>query len=258
MHKFSMVFLIIAISHLGVSTFSTASDDPKTSQSPEDETTKRKPSLVTPQSFGDRLVQIFGKKKAETKVLQDSKKLNTQAFQVAAPSLPKVYQPIPKAISQVVQPPAKNMPKVKAASVIPLAEVTKTTPAPRAPVPQVALPKIQKNIQKILDFNKQIRDVRVGQSTQLQRIQEQAQIHQKILGEMEAARRKTVNPKTPTKETLLVQEKLRMIHEETQRNSKLIRRMEEGPKALQAQATTEAAQPTVEDKESQGETTKTP
>jgi hypothetical protein len=96
---------------------------------------------------------------------------------------------------------------------------------PSPPVPRVSVPQVRQEIQKILELNKQIQAVQGGRAGQLRRVQEQARIHQKVLDKIEAASGGGTEPaasKTPGKETLLNQEKLRIIHEETQRNTALL------------------------------------
>ena len=95
---------------------------------------------------------------------------------------------------------------------------------PPPPVSRLAVPQIRQEIQKILDLNKKIKMIQGGRTGQFQRVQEQARIHQKILNQLEASpgSEAKLTSKTPSKEALLAQEKLRIIHEETQRNAALL------------------------------------
>ncbi|MFA7255917.1 MAG: hypothetical protein WC133_07505, partial [Candidatus Omnitrophota bacterium] len=88
-------------------------------------------------------------------------------------------------------------------------------------------PQIRQEIQKILELNKKIKNVQSGRSVQLQRVQEQARIHQKILDELEASQKQTNGQKASSKNALLSQEKLRIIHEETQRNTQMMNDLKE-------------------------------
>ncbi|HNX68572.1 MAG TPA: hypothetical protein PLL75_05070 [Candidatus Omnitrophota bacterium] len=118
---------------------------------------------------------------------------------------------------------------VPQASVIPIAKIVKPLPKPvkatyvvPPPVPRVQVPQIRQEIQKVLELNKKIQSVQSGRVGQVQRIQEQARIHQRILDAIEASQKKGSPNTAPQKSDLLSQEKLRIIHEETQRNEKMI------------------------------------
>ena len=99
--------------------------------------------------------------------------------------------------------------------------VTQTAFIP-PPAPRIALPQIRQEIQKILDLNKRIRNIQGGSVLQFRKIQEQARIHQKILNEIEGSQKSELGAKTPDKETLLAQEKLRIIHEESKRDATMM------------------------------------
>jgi hypothetical protein len=109
-----------------------------------------------------------------------------------------------------------NVPKVYKTAKI-------AVPAP--PASRVSVPQVRQEIQRIFELNKQIKTVQGGRAGQLRRVQEQARIHQRVLDKIEAASGGGAEPaasKTPGKEKLLNQEKLRIIHEETQRNTALL------------------------------------
>jgi len=91
------------------------------------------------------------------------------------------------------------------------------------------VPQVRQEIEKIFELNKKIKSVQSGRSVQLQRVQEQARIHQKILDELEASQKQSEGQKASAKSALLAQEKLRIIHEETQRNTKTINDLNEAP-----------------------------
>lgn len=90
------------------------------------------------------------------------------------------------------------------------------------PPPKSGEPQIRQEIQRILDLDKKIKSLQLNRSAQLQRIQEQARIHQKILNELETSKKTNVAAKPLGHEALLAQEKLRIIREETQRNTKTV------------------------------------
>lgn len=94
--------------------------------------------------------------------------------------------------------------------------------------PQVV--KIQKEIQGILKLNEELKDRYRSQVKEIQRINEQAKIHQKILDDISKIPRKPVVLKPQDTEELLKQEKLRMIEQETVANRKFIEGLKKGEK----------------------------
>ena len=93
------------------------------------------------------------------------------------------------------------------------------------PVSRVSIPKIRQDIQRILEINKQIRSIQSVRALQFGRTQEQARVHQGVLDKA-AAQPEAVpassNSQASSKESILAQEKLRISHEEAQRNSALL------------------------------------
>ena len=103
-----------------------------------------------------------------------------------------------------------------------VAKPTQRPPAPPKSEDQdQVVRQIRSELQAVMDLNQKINSAQQSQSAQLLRIQEQAQIHQRILGEIQKT---TVDKKiqTPSHEALLAQEKLRVIREETLRNKKTL------------------------------------
>jgi hypothetical protein len=95
---------------------------------------------------------------------------------------------------------------------------------------------IRNEVQKILDLNKRIKNLQGDRVSQMQRIQEQARIHQKILDQLESGTRSTKAVKSPGKEALLAQEKLRIISEETKKNQQVLAEIKKEPKVREDQA----------------------
>lgn len=110
---------------------------------------------------------------------------------------------------------------------------------PPPPVSRVAVPQIRHEIQKIFELNKKIKNVQNGGSVQLQRVQEQARIHQKILDRLEASQKQASGEKASAKDALLGQEKLRIIHEETLRNTQVIEDLKAAPASSAPKVTSE-------------------
>jgi predicted RNase H-like nuclease (RuvC/YqgF family) len=173
-------------------------------------------ALSTPQSIGDQIVKFFGRKTGKKLM---AKKVKSAAIAGApAPQTSSLKSPVRTA----------NISGVKPGRV------------PPPPTPQASVPQIRQEIQKILDLNKKIQSVQSGRSSQFRRVQEQARIHQKILNNLETSQKQISGQKVPTKNALLAQEKLRIIHEETQRNAKMIDELEGMP----AQAVSKSSQKT--------------
>lgn len=265
MRRFGIVFFIVVFLHLGASEPSSTTTPPNspsaktsTSSSVQEKAKSSKTPWIAPSSWGDRLVQMFSKKKKDAvssgetqkKKKEEAKKTTFEKVPAGEPvagTVPKAtvtaVKPAPKAYSLPMKttpkPADRAMRPFPTPGVVPASlppKVTNANYVPRTPKPQVAVPKIRQEIQKIIDLNKQVRTVQSGRTTQLQRIQDQAKIHQKILGEIEGSQEKAVASQSPTKEALLVQEKLRIIHEETQRNVELVTEIKEGTGAQEEQA----------------------
>lgn len=257
---FMMIFVLFCFQG---SILQAASTEQKDSQVSQSKISDKKKDAPVPQTFGDRLAQLFGKKEAEapkasSKKIKSSEKSTSKQKEQKEPkeqrdtkwqvvsngtameSIPNVM-PIPKKIvSKPTVSSFKNTPKPVASPVKSLSKVARTNYVPRSPTPRVALPQIRQEIQRILNINKQIKNVQAGRTAQLQRIQEQGRIHQKILTEIESSQEKTQGNQTiSTKNALLAQEKLRIIHEETKRNSEMvnaIRKTFSGKDAAKAEA----------------------
>lgn len=101
-------------------------------------------------------------------------------------------------------------------------QVPKSIPAaPRSGDQDKVIQEIRSELQSVMDLNEKISGVQQSKSAQILRIQEQAEIHQKILSEIQKVSPQS-SSQMPSRETLLAQEKLRIIREETLRNKKLL------------------------------------
>ncbi len=196
MRKWSVGLLVAAFFHLGISASLGAAEVKKT-VSPDQSSTKasKQLSAMTPQSVGDGIARMITRPKAA----QSSKTSKTAAKPTA-----KANAAVSKAVP--VTPSASGS---RRSGYVP-------------PPPKTAEPQIRQEIQRILDLDKKIKSLQLNRSAQLQRIQEQARIHQKILGELEASKKANTVSKPLEKDALLAQEKIRIIREETQRNSKMV------------------------------------
>ena len=212
MRRMSLGFALLFLFQLGASA-PKSSVDPKRS-SPISKATKTAPatqksfsSVATPQGLGDQIVKYFeGKGKTGKELMMEKGRAGA----------------VPKVAPKPVLP---RKPAVRSAVALPV----KPGYVPPPPMPRPSVPQIRQEIQQILDLNKLIKSVQVGRSVQLQRVQEQARIHQKILNELEVVQKQTDGQKAFSKSALLAQEKLRIIHEETQRNAKMMEDLKEMP-----------------------------
>ncbi len=203
MRKFGLGFALLFLLQLGVSAPQKTVDAKQPSTTPQGAKAKKSVSaMATPQAIGDGIVQFFGRSKTGKELMEEK----------AKKSAPVVKAPAAK----------KTASKLEKANLKP--DYVPPPPTPRASVPQV-----RQEIEKIFELNKKIKNVQSGRSVQLQRVQEQARIHQKILDELEASQKQGEGQKSSAKNALLAQEKLRIIHEETQRNAKTIDDLKEAP-----------------------------
>ncbi len=206
MRKLSLGFALLFLIQLGVSAPQSSADPKRSSSTFKGSKTQKSLSAVaTPQALGDQIVKYFGRK--------TGKELMTEKIGSA-----NVKKGIPsKAVASDGKQSSFGVPKSFKAS-----PLMKPGYVPPPPTPRVSVPRIRQEIQKILELNKQIRNVQNGSSAQLQRVQEQARIHQRILNELENSQKSAVGQKTHERNALLSQEKIRIIHEETQRNTQII------------------------------------
>ena len=94
---------------------------------------------------------------------------------------------------------------------------------------------IQKQIQEIISLNASLKTRYHDQVAEIQRISEQAKIHQRILKDYEKARKNAQAPyRTTDAKEILAQEKLRLIAAETQKNRQFIQKLEKKDPALSA------------------------
>jgi hypothetical protein len=206
MRKISFVFALLFMLQLGASA-PQSSVGPKQS-SPVPKGPKAQSSLssvATPQALGDQIVQFFGHKTGKELMMEKAK--SKAGTGTVAKQVPAGKHPVPT---------------VKA---VPL----KPGYVPPPPVPRASVSQVRQEIQKILDLNKKIKNLQSGRAMQFQRVQEQARIHQKILNELETSQKQAAGQKASAKTALLAQEKLRIIHEETQRNAQAVDDLKEVP-----------------------------
>ncbi|HOE68151.1 MAG TPA: hypothetical protein PLH16_00635 [Candidatus Omnitrophota bacterium] len=158
-------------------------------------------AITSPQSMiSDQIAKFVGRKTGKELMEERSK-------QTAVPAKP--------ASKGVSVPAARTSPKTVAAS----SRTAKPGYVPPAPPtkqpPQVS--QIRQEVQRILDLNARIKSLQSNQAAQLQRVQEQARIHQKILDQIESSQVTKTASQSPSRDALIAQEKLRIIHDETVR-----------------------------------------
>ena len=125
------------------------------------------------------------------------------------PAIPK----IPKAQPNIIKPPS--------------------IPKPLPPVTAEDSIRVQKQIKDIIKVHEQLKLQYQEQASEIQRITEQAKIHQKILKDLEQERKKIESP-VDAKE-ILRQEKIRMIIQETQKNQSYINGLNQKEKIQKTQ-----------------------
>ncbi|MFA5168163.1 MAG: hypothetical protein WC530_06510 [Candidatus Omnitrophota bacterium] len=206
MRKLSLGFALLFLLQLGVSAPQSSVDPKQSSSDAKGSKAQKSLSLVAiPQALGDQIVKFFGRKTDKKLVTEKTK--NVAGAEAAASQTPA------------------GKPSVRIAATVPM----KPGYVPPPPTPRASVSQIRQEIQKIFELSKMIKNVQSKRSVQLQRVQEQARIHQKILDALEASQKQTGGQKTSAKSALLAQEKLRIIHEETRRNAQAIEKLKEAP-----------------------------
>ena len=220
MKKIMTAFLILAIFQFGAS----------------ESSEKGSAMSMTPAGWGDQIAKMFAKKKSS----KSSSDRRSPGGPTASNQNPAVLgggaggggagvSPLVSTKYTLAQPVASQSIFKKTQLAVPIV-------SPRIPIvrpPAITVPQIRKEIQKIMVLNTRIRGVQSGNASQFQRIEEQAKIHEKILSELEkTSEEQTTEKKSSGKEELLAQEKLRIIHEETQKSGRLLEQnmTEEVPK----------------------------
>lgn len=222
MKRIGSIFLFfVGLTLAGVTHLHAAQDAGKTKDSksaPEKSgaAKSRSPVPASPQSYiSDQIVGLF-KPKSGKELMEEKRKKPKEV-----PSAPDVsgvpaVGGAPSSVKIAGTSMGKAVAIAKTAAKPAASRVAVPPPPPAKVTPQVS--QVRREVQKILDLNKQVKTVQSGRVGQFQRIQEQARIHQKILEQLEPKMAAAKTPKLPGKEDLLSQEKLRVIHEETQRN----------------------------------------
>ena len=246
MRKLSLGFALLFLLQLGVSAPQNSVDPkPSSSASKGSKVQKTLTSVATPQAFGDQIAKFFGRKSGN-ELMAEKKSKGQKAGPVSSQGdegTTEVFQLPPRPVALGVPSAIKTSksavpskafqlspkPVSLNASIAPKISTIQKLAVPPPPQITPSVVKIRQEIQQIFELNKMIKSVQGGRSVQLQRVQEQARIHQKILNELESSQEKKAENISgiPTKEDLLAQEKLRIIHEETQRNAQMIATLKE-------------------------------
>lgn len=179
-------------------------------------------TMASPQAVGDQIAKFLGGKTGKELMMD-------RARQVAGAGAGAGIAP--------AHAPVAEKPPVRPSG--PSGTVLKPGYVPPPPVPRASVSQIRQEIQKIFELNTRIKSVESGRLLQLQRVQDQARIHQRILNELDATQKHAEGQKASAKSALLAQEKLRIIHEETLRNAQAIEGLKEAPAgAVPAEAPT--------------------
>lgn len=93
-------------------------------------------------------------------------------------------------------------------------------PKPVPPITSEDARRVQKQINEIIKVHEQLKSQYQEQAAEIQRITEQAKIHQRILRDLEEERMKRTD--VPDTKEILRQEKIRVIIQETQKNQTYI------------------------------------
>ncbi len=207
----SVLTLFVAV-HLG------AVGGEKSSGAVQDSATAKVDAATSPQTFfSEQFAKFFGKK---------STKKAAPARQVKSSSTSSEKEKRSEGSAAVSKDEWLEKKVSDGASSVPVVPATVSS-AYVPPPPAVDLPpqvtQIRQEVQRVLQLNAQIKNLQGNQVAQVQRIQEQARMHQKILNKIETTPAVFSTGKGAEKEVLLAQEKLRIINNETQRNQAILR-----------------------------------
>jgi hypothetical protein len=191
----------------------------KSSGVAQDSATTKVTAATSPQTFlSEQLAKFFGKK---------STKKTTSAKQVKSSSTSAEKDEKSKGSSTAQKDKWQEKKISEDTSSIPTTVSSAYVPPP----PAVDLPpqvtQIRQEVQRVLQLNAQIKNLQGNQVAQVQRIQEQARMHQRILNKIETTPAVLPAGKGAEKEVLLAQEKLRIINTETQRNQAILRDLQQ-------------------------------
>lgn len=181
---------------------------------------------------------IFVKTK---KVNNDREPLHTPLSSIKPRNTPSLKEAFPPEAMETIKNTVANPPIVekKAAAANGMAMLSKSKQTPKListkalkviniPLPPKivatdhSIQNIQRELQSVIELNKKINSVQTKKTTQLLRIQEQVLIQQKILDDIQSSAEQTSEKSSPSREALLAQEKLKIIHEETLKSKKIL------------------------------------
>lgn len=211
MKKIVLIILALAISHFGAA-------EPRE---------KKGSTGMSPVSWGDGIAQFFSSKKSG-KVKKDAAGTSSMSQLNNLPVQQGAEKKKEENAQNVIGPEKPAMPIVKNpvqkfSPVVKIPSISKRSSVPRVPrFPQtassVATSSIRQEIQRILSINNQIKAAQSEKIGKLQQLTEKANDNEKILAEIKGKKGdegedKQSGQDNPNKESLLAQEKLRVINE---------------------------------------------
>lgn len=155
----------------------------------------------------------FGDKKEETPKVVTPKAVPA-AKKTETPRVPE-NKAVP-AISELPQ-----LPKVATVSPAAVPSVSVTPPVPVVVSRDVEITRIKTQIQDIIKINEGLKANYADQAAEIQKISEQARIHQRILKDLETAKVQQKAVQT-TPQNFLDNEKIKLIQKETEKNQKYL------------------------------------
>lgn len=209
---------MIPVLALFVAVHSGAVGGEKSSGAAQNSATAKATAAASPQTFlSEQFAKFFGKKSTKKTASAKQAKPSSTSPEKDKQSKDSVAAPKDEWLEKKVSDDASSVP------VVPATVSSAYVPPP----PAVDLPpqvtQIRQEVQRVLQLNAQIKNLQGSQVVQVQRIQEQARMHQRILNKIETTPTVFSTGKGAEKEVLLAQEKLRIINNETQRNQAILR-----------------------------------
>ena len=97
---------------------------------------------------------------------------------------------------------------------------------------KIPIEEIKKQIHEIIQIDATLKQGRQQQASEIQRIRDQARIHQQILKDLEASSQKRNSVNASDIDEILKQEKIRLIQQQTRQNREMIENVDRGKKTL--------------------------
>jgi len=118
--------------------------------------------------------------------------------------------------------PAYKSPAAAVGTAVPSPVILPIAQQDISPLKDLEVVKIQKQINEIIETNEKFKSLQQSQTDQIRQITEQAQMHRRMLQDLEEKNKSPQSLKTDDVDEILRQEKMRIIENETEQNKLLL------------------------------------